>query len=50
MKCSKQCSKASLNSDSVVIYVFESSNWEQYKIVFLKILANQKSHAGKDGP
>ena len=31
-------------------YVFESSNWEQYEIVFLKILANQKSHAGKDGP
>ena len=29
---------------------FESSNWEQYEIVFLKILTNQKSHAGKDGP
>ena len=27
----------------------KSSNWEQYEIVFLKILANQKSHAGKDG-
>ena len=40
---------ASLNSESVV-YVFESSNWEQYEIVFLKILVNQKSHAGKDGP
>ena len=23
--------------------------WEQYEIVFLKILPNQKSHAGKDG-
>ena len=25
-------------------------NWEQYEIVFLKLLANQKSLAGKDGP
>ena len=33
-----------------LFYVFESSNWEQYEIVFLKILANQKWHAGKDGP
>ena len=47
--CSKQCSKASLNFKSVVI-LFECSNWEQYEIVFLKILANKKSHAGKDGP
>ena len=49
-KCSKQCSKASLNSESVVILHIWKFNWEQYKIVFLKFLAYQKSLASKDRP
>ena len=34
----------------LLFYVFESSNWEHYEIIFLKVLANQKLHAGKDRP